>query len=203
MAKQTAEQRKAAAKKAAAARAANAAKTQETATPSAAKASTEAQAQTGAQTSTGETQANGDQQQGPGNTQEQETPSVFDQAVAFAMNGVDDGRTVEGAKAHWDAFGCEAMPAKLAVAVLDCVVHQGSKATLALLAKVGGAFKDDQLTPDSIETLAECDEGELVAEFLAWRLRRYAFTANAATRMWGWSQHILKLQTFVLCDLQA
>lgn len=138
-----------------------------------------------------------------GESKAQAIPTVFDQAVQFSMSGHANGRTAPNAGELWDAFACETMPPKLAVAVFDCAVLQGTKITAILLSKVGIIAGDGQVDPESIEALADRDEGELVIDFLAWRLRRYAFTANAPSNMREWSQHILQLQAFVLSDLQT
>lgn len=205
MAKQTTAQKKAADQKAAEAQAT------ETTTQPATVATAEAQTQTTtqgdtntqAQAGAGETQGAGDPQTSGDQSQAQAIPTVFDQAVQFSMSGHASGRTAPNAGELWDAFACEAMPPKLAVAVFDCAVHQGAKITAILLSKVGITAEDGHVDPESIEALADRDEGELVIDFLAWRLRRYAFTANAPSNMREWSQHILQLQAFVHCDLQA
>lgn len=146
-----------------------------------------------------QTQAGASEIQG----QAQPIPTVFDQAVQFSMSGHTSGRTAPNAGDFWDAFACEAMPPKMAVAVFDCAVHQGAKITAILLSKVGITAEDGQVDPESIEALADRDENVLVIDFLAWRLRRYAFTANAPSNMREWSQHILQLQAFILSDLQT
>ena len=178
-----------------------------TATPPATKAATDDQSQSDAkapvQASAGNTNGTGDSQTSGGKTQAQEVPSVFDQAVRFSLSGHSDGRTAPDARELWDAFACDAMPAKLAVAAFDCAVHQGTKITAILLAKIGITSEEGQVDPKSIEALADRDEGELVIDFLAWRLRRYAFTANAPSNMREWSQHVLQVQAFVLSDLET
>jgi len=211
MAKQTEAQKKAAAQKAAEAKAKAAETATQPATTATAAAKTQttpqgdpnAQAQAGAGAGAGETQGAGDPQTSGDQSQAQPIPTVFDQAVQFSMSGHASGRAAPNAGELWDAFACEAMPPKLAVAVFDCAVLQGAKITAILLGKVGITAEDGQVDPESIEALAERDEGELVIDFLAWRLRRYAFTANAPSNMREWSQHILQLQAFVLSDLQT
>lgn len=207
MAKQTQAQKKAAAKKAAEAKAKAAETTMQPATTATAEAQTQTTAQgdtnAQAQAGAGEEQGAGDPQKSGDQSQAQPIPTVFDQAVQFSMSGHASGRTAPNAGELWDAFACEAMPPKLAVAVFDCALLQGAKITAILLSKVGITAEDGQVDPESIEALAERDEGELVIDFLAWRLRRYAFTANAPSNMREWSQHILQLQAFVLSDLQT
>ena len=207
MAKQTQAQKKAAAKKAAEAKT----KAAETATQPATTATAEAKTQTTtqgdtnaqAQAGAGDAQGAGDPQTSGDQNQAQPIPTVFDQAVQFSMSGHASGRTAPNAGELWDAFACEAMPPELAVAVFDCAVHQGAKITAILLSKVGITSEDGQVDPESIEALADRDEGELVIDFLAWRLRRYAFTANAATYMRGWSERVLHLQSFLLTELKV
>lgn len=208
MATQTAAQKKAAAKKAAEAKTKAAETTTQPATAEAqtqttAQGDTTTQAQAGAGAGAGETQGTGDPQTSGDQSQAQPIPTVFDQAVQFSMSGHASGRTAPNAGELWDAFACEAMPPKLAVAVFDCAVLQGAKITAILLSKLGISAKDGQIDPESIEALADRDDGGLVIDFLAWRLRRYAFTANAPSNMREWSQHILQLQAFVLSDLQT
>lgn len=149
-------------------------------------------------------------QPAPGTTgQTDATPatSLIDQAVAFSMGEIEDETQAQAAFDLWDLMGCEALPPKLAVAVFDCAIQQGPKVCTRLLGKVGitantaqdGSFDADAL----VDEIAERTEGELVIDFLAWRLRRYAFTAAASTKMLEWSQHILALQALIVTELEA
>ncbi len=130
-------------------------------------------------------------------------PSVFDQALQFVTLAHAQSANIEHARALWDHFGCEAMAPKLATAVLDCAIAQGSKITTILLSKLGIAFEGDEIDHASLEALQEQSDETLVIKFLSWRLRRYAFTGNAPSKMRMWSEHILNLQSFVLSDLQT
>lgn len=127
-------------------------------------------------------------------TQAQEAPSVFDQAVQFSMSDHVDGSKATKARELWDALECDEMPAKLAVAVFDCALDQGQAVAERLLGKTHAAILDlgDETAEDAI-----------VINFLAWRLRRYAFTGNASTSMQGWSKHILQLHNFIFTGLKA
>jgi|GEM_PF-3518917 len=120
-------------------------------------------------------------------------PSVFDQAVQFSMSGQGNGRAASDARKIWDALRCDDLPAPLAVAAFDCAIQQGEDIAQRLLGKLS-KFDAEPLSEDLIE--------ELVLEFLSWRLRRYAFTANSATNMQAWAKHVLRLQVFVLTDLK-
>lgn len=120
-------------------------------------------------------------------TMDTPTPSLFDQAVEFS--GADQGK----ARELWENLGCEDLPPMLAVALFDCAVKQGEKIAMRLLNKTIAPYLDKAIT-------AELDAAT-TDNFLSWRLRRYAFTAQSALYMQDWSLHILKLHSFVLNDL--
>lgn len=125
------------------------------------------------------------------------TPSLIDQAIAFSMGELADEAQAQAAFDLWDGMGCEALPPKLAVAIFDCAHHQGPKVCERLLGKV------DITRHDGEYDIIANDQGDLdhiLRDFLAWRLRRYAFTAAAATKMLEWSQHILALQALDIIE---
>jgi hypothetical protein len=123
--------------------------------------------------------------------------SLIDQAVAFSMGDLDDEAQAQAAFDLWDLMGCVALPPKLAVAIFDCAHDQGAKVCERLLGKVGITRDEGEY---DLSTLEDRDIDELVRSFLAWRLRRYAFTAAAATKMLEWSQHILALQALTITE---
>ena len=125
------------------------------------------------------------------------TPSLIDQAIAFSMGELADEAQAQAAFDLWDGMGCEALPPKLAVAIFDCAHDQGPKVCERLLGKVGITRNEGEY---DLSPLDDLDIDELVRGFLAWRLRRYAFTAAAATKMLEWSQHILALQALTIIE---
>lgn len=125
------------------------------------------------------------------------TPSLIDQAMAFLMGEIDDEAQAQAAFDLWDLMGCEVLPPKLAVAIFDCAHDQGVKVCERLLGKVGITRNEGQFDLSAVE---DRDIDEVVRDFLAWRLRRYAFTAAAATKMLEWSQHILALQALTISE---
>jgi hypothetical protein len=125
------------------------------------------------------------------------TPSLIDQAIAFSMGELADEAQAQAAFDLWDGMGCEALPPKLAVAIFDCAHDQGPKVCERLLGKVGITRNEGEY---NLSPLDDLDIDELVRGFLAWRLRRYAFTAAAATKMLEWSQHILALQALTIIE---
>ncbi|MEM7296008.1 MAG: hypothetical protein AAF330_05190 [Pseudomonadota bacterium] len=121
--------------------------------------------------------------------------TLFEKALAFVAPGADAER-IGGLRDIWETLNCDELPAELAMAVFDCAVDQGPKAAERLLGKVDGlALAGQEVEPEML-----LDD---LASFLAWRLRRYAFTANAASNMQAWSRHIMRLHAFILTELHT
>lgn len=98
---------------------------------------------------------------------------------------------------YWDAANCDALPPKLAVAVFDGAVNQGVGIAAKLLQKAAGVSADGVIGPMTLRAIGKADEDAILAEFLGWRLHRYAFTGNARTYMRGWANRVILLQVFV------
>lgn len=190
MAKQTAAQKKAAAAK-------KGATTQKT--PTAAPVTTGAPA-TQAPGTTGTTTQPAGQTTSSNQVVISVMPSLIDQAIAFSMGELVDEAQGQAAFDLWNLMGCEVLPPKLAVAIFDCAHDQGAKVCERLLGKVGITRDEGEY---DLSPLDELDIDELVRGFLAWRLRRYSFTAAAATKMLEWSQHILALQALIVTEPEA
>ena len=103
----------------------------------------------------------------------------------------------------WDASNCDALPEKMAVARFDCAVNQGPGIAPKLLQKALGVTPDGVIGPRTLAAADRADVDELLIQFISWRLRRYAFTANASTYMRGWSVRILRLQHFLATEFQV
>lgn len=134
-------------------------------------------------------------------TQAQGEATIFDQAAQFCLTGT--GSEPAEARAIWDSMGCDQLPAPLAVAAFDCAVAQGQDLAQRLLGKLGIDADPEEIEASVGKALDRQSEAELTTDFLAWRLRRYAFTGNAATKMKDHASHILRLQAFILSDLTA
>ena len=111
--------------------------------------------------------------------------------------------TLKDAKAiyrrdFWDALNCEEMPRSIAISVFDCGVNQGTKVAARLIQKAARVSADGIIGPITLAAIADADPVELVADFLSWRLRRYAGTANAHTFMRGWSRRVILLAQFLV-----
>lgn len=101
---------------------------------------------------------------------------------------------------YWEAAHCDEMPPKVAIAVFDCAVNQGVGAAIKLLQRAARVGVDGQFGPQTAGAVGRADEDALVLDFLSWRLKRYAFTANAQTYMRGWALRQLHLLRFVDSD---
>ncbi len=120
------------------------------------------------------------------------------------IKGLTRARAVEIYKRdYWDNPGCDKLPPKLAVALFDCAVNQGAGIAPQLLQRALGVSADGIIGPVTIKAAIKADQDDAVAEFLGWRLRRYAFTANASTYMRGWSNRVLGLHRFLLTELKG
>ena len=104
---------------------------------------------------------------------------------------------------YWDACKCEELPPEIAVAVFDCAVNQGAGIAIRLLQKALRVTSDGIIGPKTMAAARKADAMELVLDFLSWRLRRYANTANAITYMRGWSKRVLYLLNFLTCDIEV
>lgn len=103
---------------------------------------------------------------------------------------------------YWDKPGCDKLPPKLAVALFDCAVNQGAGIAPKLLQRAIGVAVDGDIGPKSTKAAHAADQDDAVIQFIGWRLRRYAFTANASTYMRGWSNRVLELHRFLLTELK-
>ncbi|MGD9918591.1 MAG: glycoside hydrolase family 108 protein [Paenirhodobacter sp.] len=105
---------------------------------------------------------------------------------------------------YWDAMRCDDLPPKIAVVMFDCAINQGAGAAPRLLQNAlgNGIVVDGIIGPKTISAAHAAKEDDLVIQFIGWRLRRYAFTANSATYMRDWANRVLALQHFLLTQLQ-
>lgn len=104
---------------------------------------------------------------------------------------------------YWDATMCADLPPKVAVVMFDCAINQGPGVAARLLQNALSVASDGVIGPKTIAAAKAAQEDDLVVQFIGWRLRRYAFTANAATYMRGWANRVLELQRFTLTGLKV
>lgn len=97
----------------------------------------------------------------------------------------------------WLKMRCDEMPEAIAAVTLDCGFNQGPSIAGRLLQKaLRNVTVDGVIGPQTIAAVnAHGHPTELAISFIGWRLRRYAFTANANTYMRGWSIRVLRLTT--------
>lgn len=99
---------------------------------------------------------------------------------------------------YWDGADCDKLPAKIGIALFDGAVNQGVGTSKKLLQSAAGVTADGDIGPKTLAAVHGADVEDLLTQFLSHRMRRYAFTANAATYMRGWSNRILYLMAFLI-----
>ncbi len=104
---------------------------------------------------------------------------------------------------YWDAAHCDKLPPQVAVVAFDCAINQGVGISRRLLQRAAKVHVDGVVGPKTLAAVGKADELTLAKEFMGWRLKRYAFTNNAATYMRGWSNRMLELLQFLIIDLKA
>lgn len=102
---------------------------------------------------------------------------------------------------YWDAAHCDELPPRVAVVMFDCAINQGPGIAARLLQNALGVAVDGVIGAQTLGAARDANPDDLVIQFIGWRLRRYAFTAGAATYMRGWANRVLELQRFTLTGL--
>ncbi len=118
------------------------------------------------------------------------------------IKGLTRDRAIEIYKRdYWDAQRCDKLPPKLAIALFDCAVNQGGSIAPQLLQRGLGVAADGIIGPVTQRAAHEAEQDDALIQFIGWRLRRYAFTANASVYMRGWANRMLELHRFLLTEL--
>lgn len=98
---------------------------------------------------------------------------------------------------YWNAVRGDDLPPALAVCAFDAAVNQGPRPAITLLQKALGVTADGIIGPATLKAARDANPEAAMANYLSWRLHRYANTNNAAVYMRGWSKRVLLLATFV------
>lgn len=96
------------------------------------------------------------------------------------------------ARDYWDRCRCESLPTALAIAVADTAFNQGPETAINLLQMALHVEVDGIIGRITLAAIRAADTGELVNEFLARRLFRYA-DGNIRFRH-GWFRRVLLLK---------
>lgn len=104
---------------------------------------------------------------------------------------------------YWQACACDALPPALGVATFDCAVNQGTGVAVRLLQTALRVKADGIVGPRTLAAAQAADVFEVLMDLLSWRLRRYAFTANASVYMRGWSKRVLYLLHFLMNQVEV
>jgi lysozyme family protein len=93
---------------------------------------------------------------------------------------------------YWDTASCAALPAGLDLAVFDCGVNQGVGRATRLLQEALKVKADGVIGPKTLAAIASAPPRDLLAEFMARRMRAYGLLGNLfRTFGLGWSRRLI------------
>jgi lysozyme family protein len=93
---------------------------------------------------------------------------------------------------YWETARCAALPGGLDLAVFDCAVNQGTGRAARLLQEALQVAADGVIGPKTLAAIATTPPQDLLAEFMARRMRAYAsLTKLFPTFGLGWSRRLM------------
>jgi lysozyme family protein len=96
---------------------------------------------------------------------------------------------------YWSPLRLDMLPARVALAVFDGAVSQGTDAAARMLQMAVGAVSDGIIGPETITKTRQVDEDEALAQVFAQRALRYAKTKGFDRFGRGWSVRLFKACT--------
>jgi len=103
---------------------------------------------------------------------------------------------------YWDRNRCGAMPWPLALTVFDAGVNQGTAAAAMLLQRALRVAADGAIGPVTLAAIHRAETGELLADYLSRRARRYAALARTDPEqrkfLRGWLKRLFHIQQAAL-----
>ena len=123
-----------------------------------------------------------------------------------AHPGVDiRGLTYERAAAiyrrdYWDRLRCGELPAGLDLAVFDGGVNQGVGFAAKALQRDAGARPDGVIGPLTLAAVRRRSPPDLLTDFMARRMKRYAGLPHAWKFMRGWSRRTFDIHRRAVLD---
>lgn len=104
---------------------------------------------------------------------------------------------------YWDKARCGALPAGLDLAVFDCAVNQGIGRAARLLQEALKVTADGAIGPATLAAVAAAPTDDLLAEFMARRMRAYAsLTTLFRTFGLGWSRRLMATHAEALATIR-
>ena len=99
---------------------------------------------------------------------------------------------------YWDACRCEEFPPVVAVPLFDCAVNQGPVTAILMLQRALGVAVDGKIGPETLAAAKAAKAGDVLVDFLARRLVRYAQSPQVDVFMGGWARRVLYLHAACL-----
>ena len=105
---------------------------------------------------------------------------------------------------YWDTASCAVLPTGLDLAVFDCAVNQGVGRATRLLQEALKVKADGVIGPKTLSAIAAMPVDELLAEFMARRMRAYGLLASLfRTFGLGWSRRLMATHAAALSLLRS
>ena len=103
---------------------------------------------------------------------------------------------------YWDRLRCGDLPAGLDLAVFDGGVNQGVGFAAKALQRDAGARPDGVIGPLTLAAVRRRSPPDLLTDFMARRMKRYAGLPNAWKFMRGWSRRTFDIHRRAVLDQQ-
>ncbi len=101
---------------------------------------------------------------------------------------------------YWDRLRCGDMPAGIDLAVFDCGVNQGVGFAAKAIQRDAGARPDGIVGPLTLAAIARRHPEDLLTDFMARRMKRYASVSHAPRFMRGWSRRCFDIHRRAVID---
>jgi lysozyme family protein len=94
---------------------------------------------------------------------------------------------------YWEPNWCDQMPLWAGLAVFDTAVNMGRQHAIVCLQKTAGLRDDGKLTVELVRTVKHLDPRDGLADYLSYRLVRYAGLKGWPRYGRGWSRRVCLL----------
>lgn len=98
---------------------------------------------------------------------------------------------------YWEPIRGDLLPPRLAVAVLDCAINNGTETAIRLLQRVAGATVDGSLGPKTLAKVLARAPQPLAREFLTQRVMLYSTLDQFPRYAHSWVYRCFQIASFV------
>jgi len=113
---------------------------------------------------------------------------------AHDIRALDRDDAIAIYRAHfWLPLCCDRMPPAVALAVFDAGVNQGRGPAIAMLQESLGVTADGKPGPITLAAVASRDPGDLLTDYCARRILRYAGLVGWLHYARGWTRRVLMI----------